>query len=334
MFVGIVACLLVSPAWARNPDEAPHPEFEPRALQLLQQMAEAYAQLPALSQETIFYSAMTPLPPPNAPPGSAPPPTEEKEDRRQMRLLMERPNHLLMELRQFNPATNRVMLSQWVSDGKTFWTYTQERNGYTREKAPSRLRDFVRMPSLNSGSLELLMLLGVNPFADIKDRVDSARYEGTASVRGVPTEVVALRVASQVETTESRLYIGKSDLLLRRVVIETTPAAATRATGRIGDALDELLDDSPSAPPPPADPNAPDDPNALPPLPAPIKTRITYENILQEDPIFGPTTFHFTIPRGALLYRTLDQTNSLHTGSRKEYLRELIKSLKSQRGKR
>ncbi|HZP81300.1 MAG TPA: DUF2092 domain-containing protein, partial [Chthonomonadaceae bacterium] len=217
MLAGALACLLMSPVQAQQPIEAPRPEFEPRALQLLQQMAETYAQLPALSQETIFYSAMTPLPPPNAPPGSTPPPTEEKEDRRRLRLLMERPNHLLMELRQFHPATNRMMISQWVSDGKTFWTYTQERNGYTQEKAPARLRDFARMPSLNSGSLELLMLLGVNPFADLKDRVDSARYEGTASVRGVPTEVVALRVASQLETTESRLYIGKSDLLLRRV---------------------------------------------------------------------------------------------------------------------
>ncbi|HZP81452.1 MAG TPA: hypothetical protein VFB21_07435, partial [Chthonomonadaceae bacterium] len=122
--------------------------------------------------------------------------------------------------------------------------------------------------------------------------------------------------------------------LLRRVVIETTPAGASGATGRVGDALDELLDDSPSAPPPPADPNAPDDPDALPPLPTPIKTRITYENLVQENPTFGPTTFQFTVPRGALLYRTIDQTNSVHTGNRKEYLRELLKTLKSQRGKK
>ncbi|HZO88554.1 MAG TPA: DUF2092 domain-containing protein [Chthonomonadaceae bacterium] len=359
----IAVGLMGQGAWAASAEEqgAPsgtRPDFEPRALQLLQQMADTYAHLPALSQETVFTSSITPVTPPPPPGGKAPPAaptggnaaseakgtaaalpaTKTQEDPRRLRLLVQRPNRLLLELRQVDPTTRKPMITQWVSDGKTFWTYSEEKNAYTKEKAPGQLRDFLRLPNLNSGSLELLMILGLNPFADLQSKVDSARYEGEEEVRGVPTEVVALRIAAPGSVTETRLYIGKQDLLLRRLVTETTPILTYNTPGKIGDPLDELLDDAPlpAEPPTPKLPGpgglpAADDSDTLSDSILPVKTRITYDNLIVAHPAFGPQEFAFAIPAGALLYQPFDPNKYPRAVARRDDLREIIKSLKSQR---
>jgi hypothetical protein len=353
VLLGSVLSLCSLPAPAQTP-AGQHSDYDPRALQLLNDMADAYAHLEALDQESVFSSSITPLPPPGVKPteaemaklkaaeeddsagldsqgGAVMPGTGKRPSERRLRLLIERPNRLLLESQQSNSATGKM---QWVSDGKTFWTYNQSRNAYTRENAPAHLHDFLKLSNLNSGSLELLMVLGLNPFTDLQSKVDSFQYAGTAVVRGVPTEVVMLKMASKIEATESRFYIGKDDHLLYRMVTETAPVLTVLPSGKVGDPLDELLDDNPPPSAPsasdPSKPSDPDDPNADSGSVPMVKRRIAYDNLIATHPEFGPQTFAFQIPPSALLYQPID----LH-GSRKmtpkEYLKEWIKKIKSQK---
>src|SRR5579871_1550640 len=142
--------------------------------------------------------------------------------KRSLHLLALRPNQMHLELREYDPSLARDRISQWISDGKTFWTYTEENHQYTKEAAPPRLQDFLKLNHLDTGSLELLMMLGINPFADVRNEVESVGYQGDATVRGVATEVVTLRVVQATTTTEARLYIGKEDHLLHRLVTESS----------------------------------------------------------------------------------------------------------------
>ncbi len=326
---------------------APPVNFAPRALQLLQQMAAAYANCDALQQRTEFFSDFLPLAPegaaapaPSAAPNPTPPPADlpansqpnlpdapkkptAQKIKRSLRLWFARPNRLRLESEDADPNTDRPLISKWISDGRTFWTYQAEKNWYTREKAPARFADFQRLAHLNSGSLELLMLMGVNPFAHLEDHADSLKTEGGETVRGVPTEVVVMRSSTPYETTEARFYIGKDDFLLRRVVTETTPIVKPPYPGKVGDALDELLDD-PAAPPP----AAPASPGAAPPASGPQtalagKTRISYENILTERPLFDGQTFAYTPPADALRYGPSEEKGKPH-----RQIDDLIKAMK------
>ena len=82
---------------------------------------------------------------------------------------------------------------------------------------------------------------------------DRLTWEGAATAGEVPVDVVALWTDSRMGDTVAKLYIGHDDLLLRRVVIETTPAVGPTTPGKIGDALDELAPDDPNAAPAPID---------------------------------------------------------------------------------
>jgi hypothetical protein len=192
--------------------------FEPKALELLQQMVEAYGQLPALDQQTEFFSAIIPLtaPPPslpNQPSGEAAPaagkdekPGEDKKLNRTLRLRFARPNRLNMEQKETDLGTGKLILNQWLSDGKLFWTYIGEKNWYTKERAPGSAAGFARLQHLNSGSLELLMLMGINPFAEIKAKTDSVRWEGSETVRGVSTDVIVMRTMERFARRSAILH--------------------------------------------------------------------------------------------------------------------------------
>ncbi len=171
------------------------------------------------------------------------------------------------------------------------------------------------------------MVLGLNPFTNLQAKVDSAQYDGTATVRGVPTDVVTLRIASRTEETQSRFYIGKEDRLLYRMVTDTAPILSPIVSGKIGDPFDELLDDNP--PPSSTPPANPNDPNAPSGSVALVKTRIAYDNVFVAHPTFGPQAFRYNIPADALFYQPLDLNGNGPKISSKEYLRELIKSVKN-----
>jgi hypothetical protein len=353
--------------------------FDSHALQLLDQMSDAYSHLLGLDQRTEFYIASIPISSPKVAPASvqdggegravphiadapaAPSPnaggpatadhaasleTEEappgEKLKRSLQLIALRPNHLRLELREPDPGALKDQVAQWICDGKTFWTYTDEKHYYTREAAPSNLRDFPKLNHLDTGSLELLMLIGVNPFAQVREQVDSVRYLGEAKVRGVETEVVAMRAVQSTAITDARLYIGKSDHLLRRLVTETVPPAASKAApGKVGDELDALVD---GRPPPPPQTNvstaqfATSESDPVEPEPevttGPMKMISSYDNIIHPLQKSYPSEFTFSIPEGALLYEPLQLQ---HNGfkQKRQSLMDLFRvaKVKKKRGK-
>jgi hypothetical protein len=246
-----------------------------------------------------------------APADAGDPPGEKLK--RSLRLLAVQPNLLRLELREYDQDVGHERLSEWVSDGKTFWTYTEENHHYTKETAPVRLHDFAKLNHLNTGSLELLMLLGVDPFAEVRDQVERVTYLGQATVRGVATEVVMLRAVQPMAITEARLYIGKENHLLYRLVAESTPVLKVITPGKVGDELDALVDGRGPTPPPTANTTAPqfatsetDVPDPEPAVPAgPMKAVMAYENIISPLARTNYTNFNFVIPDGALLFEPL-----------------------------
>ncbi|HZT42171.1 MAG TPA: DUF2092 domain-containing protein [Chthonomonadaceae bacterium] len=275
--------------------------YDPRALQLLDRMAAAYAHLSTLEQTTEFSSSLLPLTPTPATDGSTPKSgSEQPKLQRTLRLLFESPNRLRLESRDTDPKTNQPVVSQWDSDGKEFWSYASDTRTYTHEKAPRHIHDFQKLATLNSGTLEMTMLIGINPFANLRNEVDSVACTGTESVHNVATDVVVLKNETDQERTEVRFYIGKEDSLLRRCVIETVPILATpAASNKVGDALDELEEQ--------AAPGTPPTPSA----PLPMKTRIAYDNTINLHPAFDVFTFAFKVPDGASLYMPLDPHQGL-----------------------
>ncbi|HLK59997.1 MAG TPA: DUF2092 domain-containing protein [Chthonomonadaceae bacterium] len=276
------------------------PAYDPRALQELDRMVAAYSHLPTLEQTTEFRSALLPLTPdPAAASTESKPGSEKPKPQRILRLQFASPNRLRLEAEENDPKTNRPAISEWVSDGKEFWTYSAESLTYTHEKAPRHIHDFQKLAGLNTGTPEMMMLIGLNPFANLRSEVDSAACEGTTLVAGVPTDVVVLKQATAQERTEARFYIGQEDSLLRRCVIETVPIiAAPPVSNKVGDALDDLEAQTAPVTPPTSDP-------------LPMKSRITYDNTINLHPAFDIFTFAFKIPEGASLFTPLDPRRGL-----------------------
>lgn len=334
--------------------------YDPRVPALLKKMADAYAALTDLDQKTEFYLLQTPL-------------TQgtEEETRRQgdketkqgigtdgtlsrvpvekplgrtVRLLLAAPNLLRLETTETASEAESAKHAVSVCDGKIFWTYNPEKNWYTQEKAPRHLRDFQKV-ALTNTTLELMMLIGLNPFSDIENQFDSAKYEGRQDVSGVPVEVVGLRVVSDQQTQELHFYIGLDDLLLHRLVIESTPAPRLLMPPK-HDPLDDLVA-RPSVPSPPASASGAsgvpslqvakgfEDPHPLAPPGTPMKMRITCDNILTVTPRFDERSFHFEPPQGASLYQSINGNNELSKLSNPATIEELLrKANPTQKGKK
>ena len=297
-------------------------------------MTAAYSRLKILDQKTEFSAERIPFDLPDSPFGIPKQPTgkpggkakadapptkdatpnaqgkEETSTGRRLRLRYAFPNRLRLEMEERGAGNAKPTRYLWNSDGKVFWTTIPDKNWYTREKAPAHLAEFRKLERLDTSSLEMLMLLGLNPFANIREQCDRLTWEGAETTRNVAVDVVALRSENRTGDTVAKLYIGHEDLLLRRVVVETTPAVGPTTPGKIGDAMDDLAPDDPNAAPV-QQPDAPEDVPPLldaPPLPAPnanarpMKTRVTYENIITLDPNFDYTTFQFVIPENSFRF--------------------------------
>ena len=224
---------------------------------------------------------------------------------RSVHLMLSAPNHLRLETTEGGSESEPAKTFVSVCDGKILWTFNPNKNWYTQEKAPRRLRDFQKVP-LSNTTLETMMTIGMNPFADVENQFDAVKYEGTAEVRGVPVEVVLLRAVSEQQAQDLRFYIGREDALLRRIVIESTPIVRQMEPPR-RDPLDDLIAHPArpvAEPTSPAIPVAPgfEDPNPLAPPGVPMKMRLTLENTLNFAPRFDATSFRYEPPTGAMLY--------------------------------
>jgi len=296
-------------------DEA---RYDPRATLLLKRMGETYSRLGAIDVNIAISSALVPL---TEVSNSATlsttsnvDPTPFQVDESKMRpmgrlhLAFRGSNKLLMETEQTDPATSKKFDLRWVSDGRYFWSYAGDKKIYTREKAPGNIHDFARLEYLGGGTLELIMLIGPNPFADLVKSVDATHLLGTADVRGVPTDVVSLQVEAPLENSELRLYIGKSDGLLHRMEIETIPVKRPDGPVKIGSKLDALLEDSKPVPlkqPGDDDPENPDMPTQqaqeAPKQKKPIGSFLRFDNVITLTPNFAAGTFAFIPPKDGLM---------------------------------
>jgi hypothetical protein len=311
-------------------------------------MADAYGRLTSLRMETEYASALMPVSPllrPAAPPVATPdspdsPPanprgqkellnTEKKLDRK-LRLSFAAPNRLRLEVEEPDDS-GRALVSIWDSDGKSFWTYNPEKNLFSREKAPKRLHDFARLAHMTSGSLEVLMLMGVNPFTQIEEQTEEARYAGRETVQGKSVDVVLLSADLGLQATETRLYVGVDDRLLYRLVSETTQKPRPVTKSGVGSPLDELAPPDPGAPgAADAPPLGPDEVQTLPGVL--MKSRITCDNKIDTAPSFDPFSFAYSPPADAFYL-----TNPAEKGkplTLKQRLAELAKTLRKQQPKR
>jgi len=292
--------------------------YDPRATLLLKRMGETYSRLGAIDVNIAISSATVPLTEvsdsatlsttANVDPTPFQVDESSLQPKARLHLAFRGSNQLLMETEQTDPTTSKKFDLRWVSDGRYFWSYAGDKKIYTREKAPGNIHDFARLQYLGGSTLELIMLIGPNPFADLVQSVDATHLLGAADVHGVPTDVVSLQVESPVEQSELRLYIGKSDGLLHRMEIETIPVKQHDGPIKVGSKLDALLEDSK---PPPLKQPVDDDPEnndmpkqevKEPPKPhKPVGSFLRFDNDITLTPRFAAGTFAFIPPKDGLM---------------------------------
>ena len=323
-------------------DEA---RYDPHAALLLKHMGEAYARLNVFDLHIDISSALIPLE--TVPDSTAlstanvnPTPFQVDETtlrpQHRLHLAFRQANHLLIESDQVDSVTNKPFDVRWVCDGQNFWSYAGDKKVYTREKAPGSIHDFARLKYLNGGTLELLMLIGPNPFADLLQSADAAHCIGEADVRGVLTEIVSLQLEDPLEKSEVRLYIGKADSLLRRMEIESIPIKLHEGLIKVGSKLDALLDAGKPVPLPqeeiPSIPGVPDPPGqttAPPPPPQkPLGSFVRFENDLDLNPTFARDAFAFTPPKDGLL---LGDPGPVKHMTVKQSIAQLAKNIRQKR---
>lgn len=260
-----LACLGLLLASGARADDAP--SIAPKVKTVLDAMVKAYRSLSALDQETTYSE--------DAPGGIV-----------KSRLVVQRPNKLLLEVLQKVPERAQPVVARFLCDGKEFFTYQEAQGWYTREKAPKNLAGFREIAS----SLEMAMLVGLNPFETLTQQARAARLEEPAQVDAVMTDVVLVDVGSDDRTGEARFYIGQEDRLLRRFTFHSKP----------------IPKPDPSPPAQPEPPLYPDEtPSEPAPPPPPRVIAFHYDNHLILNRAIPRTTFTWTTPPGALLYQPL-----------------------------
>ncbi len=367
-----VSCLpIAAPAQTLSELRAVHKAaHDPHAVELLKQMTDAYTHLTYFDQQTEYYSLQTPVQgtgeekekrrkgeeetqsgrPPTGKdtihnPQSATSPSSlelphvpvEKPMGHVVRLIVAG-NRLRLDTTDAGDADTPAKTSTTLSDGKTLWVYNPTKNWYTQTKAPRTLRDFQKVANLGSSTLELMMMMGLTPFADVDEQFDAVKYEGTANTRGVQTDVVLLRTVSEKQIQELRFYIDVDDSLLRRLVIETKPIAQEPTAPPKHNILDDLIA-RPPAPPPTDTLEQPEvapgfeDPYPLAPPGTPMYIRITSDNTFTLSPQLEPETFIFKPPAGAALYQDVNGRGDYNKMSAPKSVQELIKQQMKAQGR-
>ena len=289
-------------------------------MELLDRMANAYANLSELSQRTEFYSAVIPLSPDGTPAaipesdnGAS---TSDERLIRRARLVFSRPNRLLVEEREVSSGSENGDVVQRISDGKTFWTYRSDKNWYTKDPAPRRLRDFLRLRTFAVDSVDLMLMLGIKPFKEMASQVDSIQLGGVEAVRDVPSDTVVIRADSPGMSAEVRLYIGRDDSLLRRMTIESSTVSLHGGRARGNDELDRV-----------ADQRLPAQSTLVGGTKPATKSVVRCDSILDGHPAFDAPTFAFTVPSRALLQEPLDPSGRRITQKFHDQLSEIVRRL-------
>lgn len=333
--------------------------YDPRALVLLREMSLRYATLTTLDMRTQLYSGFVPVglpasielatpetmpavaqtPPvdvkpdtPNNPTMPENPPTEPQKEEDSMAKrdilihhVFKAPNRFRLEIIE-NTAEAKPSKTLWISDGKYFWSYQSAADIYSKEKAPSKFRDFVRLKRFTLQTLEVILMLGQSPFENAEDQYSEVQYKGREVIRGIQTEVVSLIKNTDGMNNEMTFYIGTKDRLLHRMMSDTwNPVGALETRTGVGSALDELAEprrDARNALP------QEDQPEALRTIPG-LKTRLIFENTFQSTQSseqFQGEPFTYSPPPTARLLTTGNDLQKQKT--LKQRLAEIIKAQK------
>ncbi len=309
----------------------------------IKQPAEGPAPAPATSGVTppATAAAQNPLPPPVNLTDAAATGDDVKTRRtyRVVHLTYATPN-LLTVTDKAPDENDPTRFAQWVCDGKLFSAFVPHAHGsedllYTQEKAPRSIRQFPNLQYLSSSGIELVMMMGVNPFSNLNAETVDLSMDPPKVIRQVPTEVVVMSSVARRQLTTLHMYIGKADHLLYRLETDVTPLDKSGSV-RIGDAIDEQdptysVDDNQT--PVGSDPDHPLEAND-------IATSVRQGNVnihLQYDNFYVPVThvereaFKFTPPssqigpvtRVARLFTAAGQETAMDPNARR--LADLIR---------
>lgn len=342
------------------PREIKKAAVDATAMQVLQRMADTYAHLPSLHQKSLYSAEIknTDVTKEKADPqaaadkaqstgSDATAPTQGKveagasdddpnrETYRSVEMLYTGPN-LLKITDTIRGDTNPVNVSAWVCDGKSFYAYEPHSHGtdspvFTQEKAPRNLRAFQNLQFLDAGSLELVMMMGINPFQNLNTDVATARLLPQTTVRNATVDVVSIDSVNPREHVVLKLYIGTEDHLLRRFVSDTTPTKED-GVARIGDALDEMDADpnNSSASHGKATQTTGENPADIP-TRASAAVHTVYDNITLPLGDVSTAAFAFKPPDGSSLFRPLGSKQAIDPNSKR--LMDIIKKSKNAHGK-
>jgi hypothetical protein len=186
---------------AQRPADKPA-NVDPDAGRVLNSMIRAYRDAHKLEQETAYHRED----------GSA-------GGMIRSRLVVQRPNRLFLEVVQQSPDWPTPLLSRFVCDGKSFYSYQQKNGWYQKDKAPKDLKDF----DFLALSVEMAALTGNDPMAGLLRQARTVRLAGTETIDGETADVVRFDTSSASQTGELRLFIGREDHLLRRFALESKP---------------------------------------------------------------------------------------------------------------
>jgi len=332
---------------------------------LLQQMADTYAHMPELHQRSLYTAVMHTKPgatPVSAEPANGksagpdatvktadkldPPSLDSngqsaevpiKDVYRTVEMQYVQPN-LLRITDSLRGETDLMQIPTWDSDGKNFYSFVPYSHGqhvvYTQEKAPRNIREFAKLQNIDSGTLELVMLMGINPFHNLNSEEASVHILDPVTVRGVPTDVVSILSSTPRERIQVKLYIGHEDHMLHRFTTDTTPTGPEGAV-RIGDSLDEQEDiqNGGATSARGSDPNNPLEENEIGGGSRQSMTAIhtVYDNVVIPVTHVEAETFEFKPPENAAIFRPAGSKVVIDPNSKR--LMDIIHKSKQAHGK-
>lgn len=188
---------------AQKPEAAPA-NVEPAAGRVLDSMLRAYRGARKLEQETSYHRDQDDA----SPTGMI-----------RSRLIVQKPNRLFLEVLQQSPESPVPLLSRFVCDGKSFYSYQQKNGWYRKEKAPKDLKEF----DFLALSVEMAAITGNDPVKALLRHARSVRLEGAETIDGEMADVVLFDTSDANQQAELRLFIGREDHLLRRFALESKP---------------------------------------------------------------------------------------------------------------
>lgn len=179
---------------------ADDPVIDPRAQAVLVEMTKAYTDLRTLEQETTW---------------------EPGGDMGRMvrsRLVIQRPNRVLLEITERRPPIPDPVTSHILCDGKKLFTHIQPNGWFETSKAPKDLAGF-----MFTTCVEMAAIGGADPFSQILRQARSLVLEGPEILDGVNADILSYDLGNKERNASLRLYVGREDHLIRRFVMDSNP---------------------------------------------------------------------------------------------------------------